>query len=269
MLSRASNEQGLSAFSSGTGKDFLDSALRRGLLIGGMARPSPPAPSPSQRSAGSALRGKIDLVLPALRAADHRLMGYPDAAMAYREYLLAAHAVVRASVPLMRAALAQAEGLASDDPVAAGLVGYLPRHIDEETDHDAWILEDLELLGVDAAMAWGRPPSQRVAALVGPQYYWIHHDHPVALLGYMAVLEGIPPSLASLERLIERSGLDRRAFRTVLEHAAIDQGHGEDVFLLVDDLALDPRRSALVGLSAMHTVVAMAAVIDEVVDRCL
>lgn len=206
--------------------------------------------------------------MPALRAASHRFLGYPRPDMAYREYLVTSHAVVRASVPLMEAALARAQSTAHDDPVSARLARYLPEHILEEVDHDAWILEDLKWIGVDRGSVLERPPSHRVAALVGAQYYWIHHYHPVALLGYMAVLEGFPPSLTSVEQLIERTGFDRRAFRTILEHAVIDNCHGEDVFRLVDELTLSAPLSSLLGLSSMHTVVAMAAVIDEFIDRC-
>ena len=36
------------------------------------------------------------------------------------------------------------------------------------------------------------PPS--VAGLVGSQYYWILHHHPVAFLGYVALMEGYPPT---------------------------------------------------------------------------
>ena len=36
------------------------------------------------------------------------------------------------------------------------------------------------------------------AALVGAQYYWIRHVHPVALLGYVMLLEGYPPSAGTV-----------------------------------------------------------------------
>jgi hypothetical protein len=103
---------------------------------------------------------------------------------------------------------------------------------------------------------------------VGAQYYWIHHYHPAALLGYMAVLEGTPPSRTSVEQLIERTGFDSRAFRTIMEHSVIDNSHGGAVFHLIDELTLSARLSSLLGLSAMHTVAAMAAVLHELIDRC-
>ncbi|MGY1831234.1 iron-containing redox enzyme family protein [Geodermatophilus sp. SYSU D01180] len=213
------------------------------------------------------MRLKIDLAMPALRAAADRFLDHPHPDVAYREYLVTSHAVARASLPLMEAALAEAQRTAHDDPVCARLLDYLPRHILEETDHDSWILEDLDLLEVDRRSVTARPPSHRVAAMVGAQYYWIHHFHPAALLGYMAVLEGVPPSPVDVDDLIHRTGFHPKAFRTLMEHAVADERHGEEVFALIDEMELNAGLSRLVGMSAMHTVEAMAAAIDEVFDR--
>lgn len=213
---------------------------------------------------GLRLRGKIELVIPVLRAADDRLVRHPRLDALYREYLSTSHGVVRASVPLMQAALEEADRL--DDPPAHRLARYLRHHIDEELDHDEWLLEDLESLGVRRGTVLDRPPPALVASLVGAQYYWIRHCHPIALLGYMAVLEGNPPSPEHIELLIQRTGLPRRAFRTLLEHAELDPGHGDEIFSMLDETALSDPLSALLGLSAMHTVVTLAAVIDGIVD---
>ena len=37
------------------------------------------------------------------------------------------------------------------------------------------------------------PVAANVATLVGAQYYWLRHVHPVSLLGHMAVMEGYSP----------------------------------------------------------------------------
>ena len=39
-----------------------------------------------------------------------------------------------------------------------------------------------------------RMPSPTVASFIGAHYYWIHHHHPVAQLGQIAVQEGYPPT---------------------------------------------------------------------------
>jgi pyrroloquinoline quinone (PQQ) biosynthesis protein C len=204
---------------------------------------------------------------PLLRAVGGRFTRFPRADVLYREYLATSHAVVRASVPLMEAARARAEAMA-DDPVASRLVGYFEEHVIEELDHDEWLLEDLAAVGGDRAAVLDQVPSPRVATLVGAQYYWIRHRHPVALLGYMAVLEGYPPTVGMIDRFAERTGFDRRAFRTLYEHADLDQGHGDEIFELLDELPLGPDLTRLLGLSGMHTMANVAAVLDEVVDRC-
>lgn len=213
---------------------------------------------------GLGLRRKIELVSPVLRAAGHRLLAHPSVAAVYCEYLFASHCVVRASVPLMEAALRQAQTM--DDTLARHLTGYLQSHITEELHHDEWLLEDLESLGIARAGVLARPPPAAVAALVGAQYYWTLHYHPIALLGYMAVLEGHPPSPEQIDILMERTGFPTGAFRTLTEHALLDPGHGDEIFVMLDELSLGDDLSAVVGLSAMHTVVALAEVIEAVVD---
>ena len=213
---------------------------------------------------GLDLQRKIELVSPLLRAAGHRLLTHPSVGAVYCEYLFVSHCVVRASVPLMESALKQAESM--DDPHARRLTGYLRSHIAEELDHDEWLLEDLESLGVERAGVLARPPPAAVAALVGAQYYWTLHYHPIALLGYMAVLEGHPPSPEQIDLLMERTGFSPRAFRTLIEHAALDPGHGDEIFGMLDELSCGEDLSAVLGLSAMHTVVGLAEVLEAVVD---
>jgi len=112
----------------------------------------------------------------------------------------------------------------------------------------------------------GRAPSATIASLVGPQYYWIKHTHPVALMGYIAVLEGNPPVATAIDRLIERTGFPPEAFRTLTEHSALDAHHFDEFNQALDALPLTPDQSALVGVSAMHTVASIARLFDEIVE---
>ncbi len=154
----------------------------------------------------------------------------------------------------------------SSDPVADGLADYLDRHIEEELGHDEWVLEDLEVLGVDRASVLSRVPSPAVARMIGSQYYWALHYHPVAVLGYMSVTEGYPTSPRLIERLIESTGLPRRAFRTLIEHAELDTDHGDELDRVVDSLPLSRELEEVVALSAMSSVDLMARCIEEVCD---
>jgi hypothetical protein len=216
-------------------------------------------------SASSLLRRKISLVIPAFVRAGDRLVSHPRVRELYPEYLFTSHCVIRASVPLMEAARAAAA--ARDDRVSAALAPYLEHHIPEELDHDEWLLGDLELLGHDRAAVLSRPPSATVAALVGAQYYWVHHFHPVALLGYIGLLEGYPPSPRLIDDLQAGTGYERAAFRTMIAHAELDPGHGAELDELLDSLPLTREQSAVIGLSAMHTVERYTYAIEELLDE--
>lgn len=218
--------------------------------------------SPSER-----LRVKIALVRGRLDEATDRFWSHPRLAEVYPESLAASHSVMKASVPLMETALAEARWIGARDPVCAPLADYLTRHIPEERGHDLWVLEDFEALGHSRDALLDRVPSTTAAALVGAQYYWILHEHPVALLGYIAVLEGSPPDEAALGRVIERSGLPPAAFGTLLRHARLDRKHREDLDRLVDALPLSQRHLDVLGANAIRSVDFLARLAEEAVAR--
>jgi hypothetical protein len=220
---------------------------------------------PSPLAESERLRRKIEAVVPRLVAASRRVVEHPRVADVYPEFLFTSHCIIRASVPLMEMARDRARELPREDGVAPALAGYLDHHIPEELDHDEWLLDDLETLGIERATILARPPTPTVAALVGAQYYWLLHYHPVAVLGYIGVLEGYPPSVELVQELIARTGYDERGFRTLRKHAELDPGHREELNEFLDTLPLANEQAAVMGLSAMHTVNALSAAYDELV----
>ncbi len=209
------------------------------------------------------LRAKMELARGPLDEAFTRFQAQPELARRVPSLLLLLHQIMRASVPLLEAARLRAQERAGGDAVCAGLSGYYAAHIEEERDHDLWMLEDLEAVGVGRAEALGRIPPPSVAALAGSQYYWLHHHHPVGLLGYIAVLEGYPPSEELLRELQERSGLPEAGFRTCRKHGWLDPGHTRELDALLDGLPLTPAHTALVGLSSLHTMLTLARCVEE------
>jgi hypothetical protein len=102
-----------------------------------------------------------------------------------------------------------------------------------------------------------------VATLVGAQYYWIAHFHPVAILGYIAVLEGTPPIEAEIRAIAERTSLPLDAFSTLVRHARLDPHHRDDLNQALDGLPLTPQHTALIGVSAFHTVHWLGRVVED------
>lgn len=214
------------------------------------------------------LRSKLELVLPALLSAGRRLLGHPQIGRLYPEYLFMSHCIIRASVPLMQRARHVARGLPAD-PVAVMVADYFDTHIEEERGHDEWLLEDLAVLGMRRDDVLTRPPSPVVAAFVGSQYYWIDHYHPVALLGYVALLEGYPPVASEIEELRRRTGYGPAAFRTLSFHAELDPQHGEELDAVLDALPLTDRQRLALGLSGISSVQRMTEAVEQIVETAV
>jgi hypothetical protein len=212
------------------------------------------------------LRRKIEVLLPGLSDAGRRFLRHTRVRELYPEFLFLSHCIIRASVPLMETARDEARSRAHEDPVAAALAPYFQSHAPEELHHDEWLLDDLEVIGGDRAAFLARQPPPTVAALVGSQYYWIFHYHPVALLGYIAAFEGYPPTVELIEELIRLTGLERDAFRTLLKHAELDPGHAAELDELLDRLPLTDGHRAVMGMSAMHSTIIYTRALDEMVE---
>ncbi|WP_234313733.1 iron-containing redox enzyme family protein [Streptomyces sp. NBRC 109706] len=207
-----------------------------------VAPPVTPSATPS-----AALGAKLALATPALHRAIERLWRPDGLRERYLRYLAAMHPLLVASVPLLERAAARCADL--DDPWAPRLAAYYRRHAEEERDHDVWLLADLAAAGGHRDEA----PHRAVVELAGAQYYRVEHEHPVALLGYMAVLEGNAPAPWLPDRLAEATGLPPAAFRTLREHAALDDGHLDELLREFDGLPLTARQRTVVSVSALHT----------------
>ncbi|MFD0310175.1 iron-containing redox enzyme family protein [Streptomyces sp. NPDC127119] len=209
-------------------------------------------------STAAGLRARLALTEPMVRAATDALWRPTGLAPRYATYLAVMHGVIRASVPLMERAATLCAALRPHDPVAAPLERYLRVHAEEERGHDDWLLTDLAALGDTApgdtaAAVAGEQPAPSTARFVGAQYYWIEHHHPVALLGYIAVLESNAPA-PRLADHIASSGVPEASLHTVRAHAELDDGHTADLFELLDALPLTPVLRRAVTTSALHTV---------------
>ncbi len=220
----------------------------------------------NQASHSRRLRDKIRLARGEMDAVAMQLWSHPRLREIYPEFLFRNHSVIRCSVPLMKAAAERCEKMLDSDPVAEGMLAYLTKHIPEETGHDEWVLDDLETLGFRREEVLKRIPPPSAAALAGAQYYWIRHVHPVALLGFIAVLEGTPPDVEFFEQTADRIGVPRRAFSNLLLHGKLDPQHRDDLDRALDGLPLTETHHTLMGVSAFQTIGLLTRVAAEAVQ---
>lgn len=130
------------------------------------------------------------------------------------------HQVITASEGLLADAIALSEG---------DLKAYYSQHLQEELNHAEWLSQDLQSSGIDTRKI---PKLRRAVEMAGSQYYLVKHGSPLSLLGYMAVLEGFPTSLAAIEAMESLHGKD--LLRTLRYHAIHDVAHRKDLFAMID-----------------------------------
>lgn len=211
------------------------------------------------------LWSKIRLAEPRLNSASNRFWTHPNLAGLVPPFLVQLHRVMQGGITLMRVARDRAAALQGDS-VAAILTPYLEEHILEEKDHDAWLLDDIGTLGISPQEVAAATPLASVVSLLGAQYFWALNMHPVAVFGYLIVLEGKPPVATQLKAIQRRTGLPATAFRCLMEHADNDPHHIAELNETLDAMALTAEQQEYVALSAFHTIDAVASVFEELIE---
>ncbi len=219
--------------------------------------------SNSDFTASKRLDFKMRLASVELHEARAKFWAREDIAALFPSLLFRMHCEARATIRLMQAAIEQLRPRLTVDPLAAPLMEYFEEHIPEELGHDDWVLHSLAALGFEADDVWQQIPPGTVASMVGAQYYWIFHKHPVALLGYIKVVESDPNTVEQIEAVMKRTGFPRAAFKFHLGHVNLEPRHNADLDELIDSLPLTAADEALIGISAMRTVRAVAETLQE------
>jgi len=212
------------------------------------------------------LRAKIRLAEPCLLEVSDHFWTHAQLAQMFPEFLFLMHSIIRSSVSLINAAAKSSQRRADLDLVCRKIAAYYQTHALEEMHHDDWLLEDMAAIGMERSEVLVRLPSSAVASLVGAQYYWALHVHPVALFGYLAVLEGRPPSLRQLSEIRTKNGLPAEGLRTMVKHARLDPHHRDEIYSQFDGLPLNSNLSELVALSAFHTIERISQALQEILD---
>ena len=211
------------------------------------------------------LWSKIRLAEVRLHSVTQEFWHHPELAEMLPAFLVQLHRVMKGGIGLMRLARDRAREM-KDDPVAAITAEYLEEHILEEQDHDAWLLDDIGTLGISPQQVDDATPLASVVSLHGAQYFWALNIHPVAVFGYLIVLEGKPPVTSELDAIRLRSGLPDTAFRCLVLHADNDPHHLADLNDTLDRMPLTPEQEKYIALSAFHTIDAVASVLEELIS---
>lgn len=164
------------------------------------------------------------------------------------DLLVETYHYIRHSVPLMELAASHCR---RKWPQTAE---YFEHHVEEEKDHDVWLLEDLAGIGLQPQEVKGLIPLRPTLGMVASQYFLIERVNPVSVLGYMYILEGLTPKPESIEKYAARAGLPQEALRTILEHAELDPHHISDMREALSSEELSREDQRLISFNSTATV---------------
>ena len=161
----------------------------------------------------------------------------------YRKLLLELYHVVWHFNPVCAAA-------ASRVPDSHRQVRYfLYEHMQEESGHEAWVMNDLEAVGVAHAATTAHTAGVHTLALNGYNYWSADRRHPCSVLGMMYALEviasvyGGPFSSAIRESLLLEG---ERGVSFISSHATMDMEHMASLRQILNTVTDDEARGAIV-----------------------
>ena len=132
---------------------------------------------------------------------------------------------------------------------------HLYEHMQEESGHEEWVVNDLQAVGVAADEAVRHPPSLATLALLGYNYWAADRRHPCSVLGMMYALEviasvyGGPFSSAMKESLL-LEGESGVSF--ISSHATLDTEHMAELRKVLNTLTDDDAREAVVESATVN-----------------
>ena len=211
------------------------------------------------------MRYKIAIMNGPRQEASRAIWEHPNLTRLMPWVMVRTYLISNGSVPLMQAALERCKTLSNKDTIAAALVPYFEEHIEEERGHDEQFLADIEFLGLSREQVLQKLPYPSLVALIGMQYYWINHQHPVAFLGYAATIEGDPVPETLIDETIQVTQLPAEGFKTLRWHSKFDPDHTSHLDAVVDQLPLSESQHSLIGVNIAHTHAKLAASVYEMI----
>ena len=132
----------------------------------------------------------------------------------------------------------------------------LYERIEEEKNHETWVLEDLEAVGGDRVRVQGLPPSPPIQCMLAFNYFCAERAHPCAVLGMLYSLEVIASAYAAtLAQSIAKSlgrNYEGPGFKFLLSHSAMDQDHVAKLNKLVKTIEDPQAQEAIVNATRVN-----------------
>jgi pyrroloquinoline quinone (PQQ) biosynthesis protein C len=165
----------------------------------------------------------------------------------YQAFLQEAYHHVKHTVPLLRA---------TRDALPAHhqwLIEPLNEYIEEETGHEAWILDDIVACGGDRSHAEHSQPAPATELMVAYAYDTIARGNPLGFFGMVHVLEGTSVSLALMaaDAIQSTLALPDAAFGYLRSHGTLDLEHTDHFESLMGSIERPEDQDAIVHAAQM------------------
>jgi pyrroloquinoline quinone (PQQ) biosynthesis protein C len=165
----------------------------------------------------------------------------------YLAFLQEAYHHVKHTVPLLHATR---EALPAHHQ---WLIEPLNEYIEEETGHEAWILDDIVACGGDRSQAQHSQPAAATELMVAYAYDTIARGNPLGFFGMVHVLEGTSVSLALMaaDAIQSALSLPDAAFSYLRSHGTLDLEHTDHFESLMGHMDRADDQAAIVHAAQM------------------
>lgn len=132
----------------------------------------------------------------------------------------------------------------------------LYRRIEEERDHETWVLEDIQAMGGDVRAVKVDLPSSPVQAMIAFNYHAAERVHPCSVLGMLYTLEVVSSVYGgrvsdSIARALGRD-VNGGGFKFLSSHASMDTDHMQQLNRLVKTIDDPDAQHAIINSTRVN-----------------
>ena len=132
----------------------------------------------------------------------------------------------------------------------------LYERVEEEKNHETWVLDDVEAIGGDVNRVRSQQPSSPVQCMLAFNYYCADRGHPCSILGMLYSLEVIASAYAatlsqSIAKTLGRD-MDGPGFKFLLSHSTMDQDHVAKLNVLMKTIDDPAAQEAIINATRVN-----------------